>query len=358
MPPRKTTPISKHIWKTYHLLNRSAMLHGPTMTGKSRCSLFLCDLVKDYIDTVIAFCPSNDFHNDWTGVVPKILIRKTLTTAALDNAISVQEKKKDMVDRAASYGDKYWAMIPGSRDIDREYDAKIKEIDANTEKNKQLLTGEDYARIKHEKYVAEYERNVASRKLVTKYSPSIFKKYGVEYADKKDQTSIKLTIFAMYFRLNFNMLLIIDDCTELFGSIDETTWKKLFTKLRHFNITVLMTTHSLNDIKGQALRTSPFWHVFTTPGHAAYFLNNGTTGVKGIITPTMADIEDSFNLPDEQRQTHMRKVAISRDLGKIVSFTFPLQIDFKVGSKTLWKASKILEDKKGERPQALDSKMF
>ena len=358
MAPRKTTPISKHVWKPYHLLNRSAMLHGSTGSGKSRCSLFLCDLVKDFIDTVVVFCPSNDFHRDWTGVVPAIFIHKTLTTTALERAIEGQERKKQAIDYATEYGKKYWAMIPGSQDIDRRYEAKIREIDANTEKNKQLMTGDDYSRIKHEKYVAEYERNIASRQLVTKYCPMLFKKYGATQGDKKDQTSIKLTIFEMYFRLNYNMLMIIDDCTEIFCDIDDSVWKKLYTKLRHFNITLIMTTHSLNEIKGQVMRTSPFWHIFTTVGSAAYFLNNGTTGVKGIITPTMADLEAAYVIPDEQQQSHMRRVAISRDLGKIVSFTFPLEINFKVGSKTLWKASKILEEKKGDRPQALNSKMF
>lgn len=358
MPPKKHSPVNKHVWKVYHLLNRSVMLHGPTGTGKSRCSLFLCDLIKDYIDVVAAACPTNDLHHDWTGKIPEFLITKTLSTSWIENIITTQEKKKDLVTTADDIGGAYWKMIPGHKAIDDEYAAKIAEIDANTEKNKTLFTGDDYSRVKFEKYDAEYTRNKKSRELITKYSKDLFKKFGVAMGDKKDQDSIKLTIFSLYYRLNCNMLLIIDDCTDQFIHVDDATWKKLYTKLRHFNITLLMTTHSLNDIKGQVLRTSPFWHVFTTPGHASYFLNNATTGVKGIISPSMSDLENAFSLPKDQEQTHMRKVTISRDLGQIYSFTFPLQIDFQLGTKSIWKVDKMLAKNKQKEPMAIDARMF
>lgn len=358
MAGKRHTPIVKHVWKPYHVLNRSIMLHGPTGTGKSKCTMYLCDLVKDAIDTVMVFCPSNDLNHDWDGVIPDIFIKKRLTTEALDNVMLTQERKNDTIMAAEKIGEKYWKRLEGSSQIDKRYEAKIKEIDANAEKNKHLLTGEDYSQIKFDKEMALYERNKQSRALIAKNQAKLFSANGVKFNDKKDQLSLNLTLFVLYYRLNMNMLLLIDDCTDQFADVDPSIWKKLITKSRHYKITILLTTHSLNDIKVSTLRTNPFWHVFTTFGGATYFLNNTTTGVKGLLTPSASDLEAALYLPDEQKQTHMKQVAISRDLGKIVTFTFEVVKPPKLGSSTLWKASKILENKKESKPTALKGRMF
>ncbi len=358
MANRKHTPITKHVWKPYHVLNKSVMLHGPTGTGKSKCTMFMCTLIKDAIDTVVTFCPSNDLNHDWDDVVPDIFIQKRLTTAALDAVMTTQEKKKEAIDIAEKNGDRYWRQLEGSDRIDKRYAAKIREIEANAEKNKQLMTGDDHAQVAYDKEMALYERNKQSRALIAKNEEALFKKYGARFGDKKDSTSINLTLFSLYYRLNVNMLLIIDDATDQFADVDPSVWKKLITKSRHYRITILLTTHSLNDIKVPVLRTNPFWHVFTTYGGASYFLNNTTTGVKGLLTPSSTDLENAFHLPDEQKQTQMKQVGISRDLGKIVTYTFDVIKPPRMGSKTMWKASKALESKKESRPVSLKGRMF
>lgn len=358
MAGRRNTPITKHIWKPYHILNRSIMLHGPTNTGKSKTTMYLISLIKDAIDTVGVACPSKDLNKDWDGIVPDILIRKNLSTEYLESVMTMQETKKDAIEMAEKIGEKYWRRLEGSSSVDRRYEAKIKEIEANAEKNKELLTGEDYSQIAYDKEMALYARNKESRNLIMKNAKNLFKANNAKFGDKKDQVSTNLTIFVLYYRLNMNMLLIIDDATDQFADVDDSAWKKLITKSRHYRITLLITTHSLNDVKVPVLRTNPFWHVFTAVGNAAYFLNNTTTGVKGLITPSMADLDNAFYLTDEQKNTHMKKVAISRDLGKIVTFMFKVEKPPTIGSKTLWKASKIMEAKKESKPMALKGRMF
>jgi len=334
------------------------MLHGPTGTGKSKTTMFMIDLVKDAIDSVGVACPTNDLNHDWDGIVPDIFIRKKLTTEYLESVMNMQEMKKSAIEMAEKIGAKYWKRLEGSDKVDRRYEAKIKEIEANAEKNKDLMTGDDYAQIAYDKEMALYARNKESRNLITKSAKNLFKSNNAKFGDKKDQISTNLTLFALYYRLNMNMLLIIDDATDQFADVDDGAWKKLITKSRHYRITLLITTHSLNDVKVPVLRTNPFWHVFTAFSNASYFLNNTTTGVKGLLTPSLSDLESAFYLSDDQKQTHMKKVAISRDLGKIVTFTFKVEKPSPVGSKTLWKASKIMEAKKESKPMALKGRMF
>jgi len=321
------------------------MVHGPTGTGKSRSTLYFVDLIKEYINIPVIFCPTNRFHNDWTGIVPKCMIRDKISLEAIQGLIDNQEEKNSYTEVANTLTE-FWDQLPGNKEIDAEYGKNIKLIDERIAQNKTMMSPDDYAKAEHDKYVAGYHRNTKSRELIYKHIAKLYRRHGVnrKEPDMKDRTAINLLTFHKYFRLNNNMLLVIDDCTDQFKSVPDETWKLIFNKSRHFKITIIMGTHNLGDIKVQCLRTAPFWQIFMTSSATLAYMNNGTVGLKGVLVVDPNSLAKAFN-HDKEKGT-MTRVALSRDRSIVVKFTYPLALKFQIGDKVLWQIDDILQKRK------------
>lgn len=351
--PKVNTQILKREFSQFDILYKILMVHGPTGTGKSRSTLYFVNMIKDLINIPIVFCPTNQFHNDWTDVVPGSMIREHLTLKAIEDIIQNQTDKKQL-SAVAKKHKTYWEQLPGSAEIDKEYRDIKEAIKKRVEQNKLTMNPDDYSKAEHEKYVAKFNRNKKTRELIFKKIARIYRKYGIdrENIDPSDQTAADLYVFHRYFRLNINVLLVIDDCTDQFKSIPDETWKLLFNKSRHFKITIIMGTHNLGDIKVQCLRTAPTWQVFMTAQAAIGYLTNGTIGLKTTLIVDPNSLSKSFFM-DKEKCT-MTRVALSRDKNIVVKFTYPLDLKFKVGDDIIWKFDEYINKKKVSRPVRID----
>lgn len=351
--PKVNTQIIKREFTPQDILNKSLMVHGPTGTGKSRSTLYFVNLIKEFINVPIVFCPTNQFHNDWTGVVPKCMIREHITLEAIDNIIKIQTEKKKLIELADTYIE-FWKKLPGSSEIDAEYEAEIKAINERVARDKLLMTPDDYAKADHEKYAAEFNRNKKSRELIYKKIAKLYRDNGIDRKniDPANKFASNLFVFHRFFRLNINTLLVIDDCTDQFKAIPDETWKLIFNKSRHFRLTIIMGTHNLGDIKVQCLRTAPFWQVFMTAPAAIGYLTNTSIGLKTVIIVDPNSLSKSFSM-DKEKCT-MTRVALAREAGIVIKFTYPLNLKFKVGDDILWKFDEHMTKKKISRPVRID----
>jgi len=355
--PKVNAQITKLEFAPYHYFNKSVMLQGPTGSGKSRATLYLCNMLKDIIDIPVVFCPTNNEHGDYDKIIPDIMIRKHVTGDAITEIIQAQRDKREMINHSKKLI-KYWKMLPGHEEIDSEYINEKAVIDERIAKNKASMTNSDFAREKHEKYLLRYSRNKKSRKLINKYIKKLYKDHGLIYGTENAGSNVakELGIFHNYFRLTINMLLIIDDCSDQLENVAKESWVLLMTKNRHFNITVIMGAHTLNDIKVPALRTQPFWTIFTTVGTAQYYLNNSTTGVKGIIVPDPSSLAKAFN-HDRDKET-MTRVVIERESSSIFKFVYPLNFTFRIGNEAIWKLNDKMIAKKESKPVSIKASML
>lgn len=346
--PKIITPIIKLEFKTYHILNQSAMIMGPTKSGKSRTTLFLAELIRDCVDFVTVFCPTNNINHDWDGIVPQCTIIKTLNDDNLNTVIDVQIKKCEYIDLAneSEQCQQFWRELPGYSEIDRKYENKIRDIEEAAEKNKKTMSNEDFDRVAYEKEKALIDRDHESRELIMKYTKGLFRKYGVTHKDTTE-IAIQLRTFSHYFRLNKQMLLVIDDCTDLLPQVTGDTWTRLFQKNRWFRITILMNVHTIGHIKHQSLRQGPFWFIFANSTMAQFFLDNKNCGMKNQICPDSNSLIDAFK-HDKEKKT-MQKVAINREQMYIAKFTFSLDMSFKLGTSVLWEYDVIKERQKKEQ---------
>lgn len=354
--PKIISQIMRLDFKPHHIFNKSAMIIGPTKTGKSRCALFLCHCVHDLIDIVIVFCPTAAISHDWDDVAPKCCIRNDLNDETLTNIIDDQIKKCEYIDLATDddHYNKYWNDLPGSRAIDNQYTEKIREIDESISKQKGI-TDEERNALEFEKEKALVERNAQSRKLILKYTKGLFRKYNVTNKDTCE-VAVSLRIFCGYFRLNKNMLLVIDDCTDILPKVSNDTWTRLFQKNRWFRITVVMNVHTIGHIKHQSLRQGPFWFIFATSTMVTMFIETKNCGMKGNINPDIRALGESFKHDKEKKV--MQKVAINREEMIICKFTFPLNLSFRLGSDIFWEYDKMQEDKKKNTRQQIDLRMI
>jgi len=351
--PKVNTQITKRDFKEYDILYKSLMVHGPTGTGKSKSTLYFASAIAHLINVAVVFCPTNVFHNDWSSIVPDMMIRETLSLQAIEAIIKDQEDKTNYKKLAREHR-AFWKQIPGSAEIDAEYEAEKKAIADRVEQNKMTMNSEDYTKAAHEQYVAKFNRNKKSRELIYKKISGVYRKNGIDRdkLDKTDKTTIDLVIFHKYFRLNINVLLVIDDCTDQFKSVPDDTWKLLFNKSRHFKLTVIMGTHNLGDIKVQCLRTAPTWQVFMTAQAAIGYLTNGAIGLKTVIIVDSNALSKAFSI-DKEKST-MTRVALSRDMGIVTKFTYPAKLSFKLCDPVFWKVDEIMRKKKKTHPVRID----
>lgn len=345
--PREYTPIIKHEMNSWDVLNVTTMVQGPTGTGKSQTSLFICSLLKDDIDIVSVYCPTNIYHKDWTGVVPDITIMKELTGQKITDLIEKQEKRKALRKYAKTLP--YWKEIPGSEKIDAKFAQEKKERLEILEKNKKTYSSNDFIRHKYEIERLRRLRDKASRELITKYYKNIYKRYGVTPNDNGEDAA-KITAFIHGFRLCFNALIIVDDCSDQIKNVTEQTWQKLLNMNRHFKITVLITAHNLCNIKYSVMRTSPTWQIFTDTGSATYFLTNSSTGMKNVIIPDSNQLKSSFSF--DKDRGNMTKVLVNTRDNYIAKFKFDLGNKPVLGAKILWDFSnKVIEETKKREPK-------
>lgn len=355
--PKVNTLIQKLTFQPHHVFAKSFMLHGTTGSGKSRSTLYLASLIKDIIDIPIVYCPTNELHGDWDNIVPEVLINKQLSSEAILNIINFAAEKAKAKKTAKKYV-KYWNQLPGSAEIDVEYNTKKQEMKAFINANRATLTQDDIEKFAYDSTVLRRERNKKSRAVILKTYKRLYRMNGLDRNNliTGDPVVIELEEFIKYFRVDSYILLIIDDCSDQYKSIDEDMWKLLFNKSRHYKITVFMNAHNMTDIKVPCLRTAPFWQIFLTQSAASYYFNSTATGLKGSVVLDPVSLAKACGR-DFEKNT-MTKIAFHKETSAVYKYTFPLDFSYKIGAEILWKYNENLKERQKKRPVRINQSIL
>lgn len=355
--PKVNTLIQKITFQPHHIFGKSFMLHGTTGSGKSRTMLYLSSLINDSIDIPIVYCPTNETHGDWDGIVPEVMINKQLTSDAILNIIKFTEDK-GKAKKTANGHIKYWKQLPGNVEIDAEYIKKKEDLKAFVVANRATLVQDDYDKFDYDKRMLRRERNKKSRALINKMYKKLYAMNGIDRKNpiQGDPAVVELEEFVKYFRVDSYILLVIDDCSDQYSSIDADMWKLLFNKSRHYKMTVFMNTHNMGDIKTQCLRTAPFWNIFLTQNACSTFFSTPSTGLKGQIVLDPVAVAKACSR-DFEKGT-MTKIAYQRDPPGVYKYTFPLDFSYKIGAEILWKYDNDLRERRKKRPNRISQSIL
>ena len=78
------------------LINRSTLIFGTSSTGKTVLIRDILFNLKDQIPMCHVFCPTNDYNEAYTNMVPKTLIRKELVVSELEDLVKKQRGRSEL----------------------------------------------------------------------------------------------------------------------------------------------------------------------------------------------------------------------------------------------------------------------
>lgn len=279
-------------------LNASIILYGASKSGKTNTTKYLINLLNRHIPVVICFCPTNAMNKTYSGILPDACIHDEVNYECVANIYAYQRSKRlfyqeiNNLDNLTNIVNKFGiknAFADMQQSIDKANAIKQQLLSAN-------LPGVDDV----EKAINTYQINKLKLTLQN-YINSIKPELRRERLALLTEIEQKI-VNNLYF--NPNLLLIFDDCTsELAALIKEGDKEKdpqrrgiiknLFTKGRHYNITVIVCIHSPAALATE-IRNNARFSVMGTKNVALNFvantLRNGKTDmsvIRGMHDPTI-----------------------------------------------------------------------
>jgi energy-coupling factor transporter ATP-binding protein EcfA2 len=311
-------------------LDKSIVLYGESGSGKSVLVKDIMFTLSNHIDQVLVVSPTDRQNNTYgSGIVPGPCIHYEISAELLDNIWNRQKALATVYSRSnkPEFLKSLFYRIPNLGNIH----AFIKAI------YEKLATGirEMPDTIDRDGKIAEMKEEC--EKLVI----SIYKKYILE--NNTLLGNMRLSPEEMYalkfHNINPRLLLIFDDCTEMFSTYGKhPVVKMLFTQGRWAYITVIIACHSDKTFLPEQKKNT-FVTIFTQTQAAAAYIERPTTSL---------DPEDKKMAHAARRQAFdpmhkNQKLVFVRGLGQYFKYTASLRGNFRFGSKYIWDYCKEIE---------------
>jgi energy-coupling factor transporter ATP-binding protein EcfA2 len=316
-----------------HFLNRLTILYGPSGSGKSSLITHIINTIKDDVPVAVVCCPTNAMNGDYNGVFPESVIHDDMSKELLTN---IFERQQSMIH-----------MYSKVRDIDSLRSIFVKtasmdELDRVRKLDKILRDGTNLAMNQFSKEDAEVEiqelTDTYTRKVRRTMRESI--KSNLNALSSRSDLTDDQRLIITNFKINPNMLLIIDDCA---ASIKEwrdlTETKKLFFQGRHYKITVLLTMQN-EIIIPPPLRQNAHISIFATEKIANTFFNKASSGATNEDKKKISSISAAVFAPsDNPNRPNYKKLVV---FGSIIKTSYRYQFmianprKYKFGSEPFW----------------------
>lgn len=218
----------------YMFLNRSAIIMGPTNSGKTTIILDILYQLKSFVDQIIVFSGTDAANNIYSGgMVPSVLVHSKITPELL----------KDIYDRQLNLSSVYkkvwrievikslFAKIPNSQNktmiqttLDR-IRATINELRESTEEDSKVRVCEC------ERYI-----NIIYRAIFNDNAAALYNNANLSNDER---------FTLRYINLNPNLVLLFDDMTSDLGAMkNDPTLLDFFNQGRWVNTTMIISLHS------------------------------------------------------------------------------------------------------------------
>ena len=246
------------------LINRSTLIFGTSSTGKTVLIRDILFNLKDQIPMCHVFCPTNDYNEAYTNMVPKTLIRKELVVSELEDLVKKQRGRSELYKKVNNLIN--LKNIAFKLDLDH----KIKKKYFIIENYYENLLNKD----KENKYSDDLKK-LHEEQLIKFFKDEIIKVYetnkNIVELSEPEVNTIK------YLNFNPKIVIVLDDCTS-----DSKQWGKstvlneLFFQGRHYNTTTIISLHNDTALP-PAIRKNSFINIFTEAGPARGFFKSGTS---------------------------------------------------------------------------------
>ena len=276
--PKSGASIPEYEWNVGAFLNRTTVVYGPSMSGKTQCLKTIMKILKPHIDQILIFSPTNSQNHSFDGFVDPTLIHDRIYLEDPNG------KKSDNspLNCAVRHLELIWERQVMLSDVYQQT-TKIETLDALYHR----LPGD--ARTKIKKYVEESNKSKEGIITVIKhqyqYEPTLRSQMIENIEDKFKNLIIQIYVkyikdnykslikindlnenekYALtYISINPKIMIIFDDCAADYEQLfKKDIMKRYFYNNRHNNVTVLISCQGDRDIP-PALRKNTFISIYT-----------------------------------------------------------------------------------------------
>lgn len=246
-----------------HFINKSTIIFGPSMTGKTTIIHHIMYLLKSMVPMIVVVCPLTSAEY-YKSKVPDYLIHHELTKVTIENLVKRQEDLKQCKDIADDI-----LVLENLYEHCQSKDDKIKQYKA--------LYRETRKRVEENKDISAHEKSVTLENMEKDYKESVRAFYkaainnNLEYLTKhkKHLLTDKESVCLRCINSNTRLMIIFDDVTEFFAqwmnyfSGDVNPFHSIFYRGRHFDITIVISCHS-NKFLRKELRSNAHNVIYTS----------------------------------------------------------------------------------------------
>jgi hypothetical protein len=310
------------------------------------------------IPSVVAFVPSNETNNTYSGIIPSKLIHRELTREKIERIWEDQQKRarlynvchdEEELARVISYmkgitqvSHVYYAITRAIQMFKEQAQRKIDRVDADRSMN--FADKSDLInRIKDQ----------LQKDVVETYRRAIVDNQSCLSENIQDRAT--LTIIK-YININPRMAIVFDDCLDTLdiissktknrkGEVKASVMDTIFQQGRHFYLTVIITAQT--DIKiNTTLRRNAFINIFTEPQCASHFFNNKANSLdKKRVKRAEMICNSLFSNTSAQNFKKFVYYRLGNDIN-MFSYTIADRYpSFRFGHPSIWKICEHIEKK-------------
>jgi hypothetical protein len=341
----------------------STIYYGSTGSGKSTAILEQLHLIRNSVDRVVTFSPTNDVNMTYNTCQPLLTIHRNLTFEKIRDIFEQQKKISTfyaIINKMEILEPIFHKMksIPA---LNHQYYKAIAKIGAYRQQYAEKmgrLRGQNLPFDVAKNQEAEYHGKLNDH-IRNVYKNTIIEARHILLQNISDTTQIKIL---QRINMNPNLLIIMDDCIEEIYQIskkhktnseDEFSMDTLFSKGRHFNITIIIAAQDDNKVL-PAIKKNTYISIFTEAESANHFAESKSNAfTKEKKKKFQLAINAVFN-SQTNTVNHKKLVYCMRGQGNNM-FTYKIADvcrNFRVGSEEFW--NKCLRAQNNFKPEDAD----
>jgi len=297
-----------------NILDKSVLVLGRSGSGKSTIVRDILHTLKGHIEQAVVINPTIDDNDGYTGIIPRVLIHKSLSETLLQSLWARQE-----------------AFCAKFKEYNRPHIIARLYDKAKTTKSEKFIA-RTYERMRQDMTAVAGDGRAAEniKKLCEEFVLLIKKDTIHSARDKLTNLTPEETESLNHLRFNPRLALIFDDCTsEIEEHKKSKMMKEIFYAGRHKLITLIIIVHDDGALK-PSVKKSSACIIFTDSKSANSFFtraNNGFSSEERRKFNRAAT--DIISPPDKPFQ----KMVFLQDRGAALSFTAQAHEPFEFCSK-------------------------
>jgi len=309
-------------------LDRTTILYGESMTGKSTVIIDILKLLSPHVDQIIVISPTDRQNHTYDkGVVPLPMIHYGITGQLLDKIWERQSALASVYTKA-NKPEIFKQLFDRIRGNNHSRDTIEEAADIRDERIRDVKRGEENKILARSK-IDDIDKSFQ------KFLSLVYKTDILEYRDELSRMNLSEDEkFSLnYVDFNPRIVIIFDDCTDQLKKFrSHPVMQKLFFQGRWNFVTTLIAAHTDKALDPEVKKNS-FTNIFTGPKAAqSYFARPSNDFDKNEKVRAVDAMRQAFT-PTHRHQ----KLILSRAEDTFYRYTATLHGQFRFGSREFWR---------------------